>query len=177
MEATQQKIFQLEQDVFTMRNTIEELRAKQEAKEVPNYTFQSTHGKTTLSDLFEEHHSLILLHNMGKQCPYCTMWADGLNLAYERINEKTALVLSSPDSPEVQLEYAKEKDWTLPMVSLSDPSFKQDFTSVITYGGLSVFLKDERGTITLSTQTLFGPGDEFGILYHLLNLLSGEVIE
>lgn len=85
--------------------------------------------------------------------------------------------MSSPDSPEVQLEYAKEKNWTLPMVSLSDPSFKQDFTSVITYGGLSVFLKDESGTITLSTQTLFDPGDEFGILYHLLNLLPGEVIE
>lgn len=173
---SQQAIFDLEQEVFNQRNKIEELKEKQEAKEVPDYTFQTLKGEISLSDLFGDHSTLILLHNMGKQCPYCTMWADGLNLTYEQISQRTAFVLSSPDAPDVQREFAVAKNWQLPMVSLADSSFKEDFKSVITYGGLSVFLKDEEGTIKLSTQTLFGPGDEFGILYHLLNLLPGEVI-
>ncbi|HEY4822831.1 MAG TPA: hypothetical protein VIH83_04000 [Candidatus Bathyarchaeia archaeon] len=36
-------------------------------------------GKAALSTLFGKKDDLILVHNMGRSCPYCTMWADGFN--------------------------------------------------------------------------------------------------
>ena len=39
----------------------------------------SENQKIKLSQLFGTKKDLILVHNMGKSCPYCTMWAEGVN--------------------------------------------------------------------------------------------------
>lgn len=175
LRTIQKEIFQMEEERMKERNDIQKLRDTQESQPVSNYTFYTVNGETHLSELFGPHDSLLLVHNMGKSCPYCTMWADGFNTVYEKITERTAFVISSPDNPELQQFFTEERNWKTPMVSIFDDQFKRDFKDVITYGGISVFLKDSTGTIHLSTQTLFGPGDEYGILYNLLNLLPKEV--
>lgn len=171
----QEEIFQLEQEIFKKREQIQGLRKKQKRKTVQNYSFLTIDGEVKLSELFGSHDFLFLVHNMGSHCPYCTMWADGFNSTYEKIAERAALVISSPDDPIVQGKFSEEKGWFTPMVSVIDSSFKKDFEKVITYGGISLFLKDEEG-IHLYTQSLFEPGDSFGILYNVFDLLPLEVI-
>jgi predicted dithiol-disulfide oxidoreductase (DUF899 family) len=47
--------------------------------EVRNYTFTTIDGETSLLDMFGGKDRLLLIHNMGQGCRYCTLWADGFN--------------------------------------------------------------------------------------------------
>ena len=55
--------------------TIEEIIADA----VPDYTFDTDHGTTTLTDLFGGRDTLLVIHNMGQGCRYCTLWGDGIS--------------------------------------------------------------------------------------------------
>jgi hypothetical protein len=45
---------------------------------------------------------LILVHNMGQSCRYCTMWADGFNGIHPHLANRAAFALVWPDLPEGQ---------------------------------------------------------------------------
>jgi predicted dithiol-disulfide oxidoreductase (DUF899 family) len=64
-------------------------------------------GSVQLSDLFGEHEDLIVIHNMGVSCPYCTLWADGFNGLIRHLEDRAAFVMVSPDPPDIQKEFAK----------------------------------------------------------------------
>ena len=61
------------------RAKVTELRKKLDNKLVPDYTLKDPDGHpVNLHSLFGTKDDLIIIHNMGKSCPYCTLWADGL---------------------------------------------------------------------------------------------------
>ncbi|TVS08776.1 MAG: DUF899 domain-containing protein, partial [Phycisphaerales bacterium] len=47
------------------------------AEPVGEYAFTTSDGEVSLADLFAGKRDLLIIHNMGKRCSYCTMWADG----------------------------------------------------------------------------------------------------
>lgn len=66
----------------------------------------SENQKVKLSKLFGKKNDLIIIHNMSKTCPYCTMWADGFNGLLPHLEDRATFVVSSPDEPAIQKEFA-----------------------------------------------------------------------
>ena len=88
--------------------------------------FEGWSGPVRLSELFAGKRDLFVIHNMGTTCRYCTMWADGFNGVYEHLADRAAFVLATPNTPDVQKQFAKSRGWRFPMVSHAGNSFAKD---------------------------------------------------
>ena len=87
-------------------------------EEAKDCVFKDWDNKTVkLSSLFGNKGDLILIHNMGKNCPMCTMWADGFNGVLQHLEDKAAFVVVSPDGPRTQKNFAKSRGWKFKMLS------------------------------------------------------------
>ena len=73
------KLTDYRRQITAIREKMRETLAAVEPQEVQDYEFTNTEGKVRLSELFGQHEDLILIHNMGVSCSYCTLWADGYN--------------------------------------------------------------------------------------------------
>ena len=96
------KFRELETQLVELNNEIEKVRAEQTPVEVENYAFQTLNGEVTLMDLFAHRAQLLLIHIMGRQCPFCTLWADGIN-GYLPHLESVTLVSHETPSTSVSL--------------------------------------------------------------------------
>ena len=112
---TQDALASAEKELLKLKGRIAQLRKEASGESVEDYTFQSAKGELRLSELFGDSSELIVIHNMGKSCVYCTMWADGFQGLLPHISNRAAFVLTSPDSPEVQQEFAASRGWSFPM--------------------------------------------------------------
>ena len=160
--------------ISELRQKMRDVQAEVEPELVDDYEFATVDGPVTLSELFGSQSSLIVIHNMGQSCVYCTMWADGFNGVYQHLANRAAFVLTSPDAPEKQRQFADSRGWAFPIVSHQDTSFAADmgYTSE-KYGfapGISVFKKDG-DQITRVSDAHLGPGDDFCNVWHFLDLL------
>lgn len=169
------EIQKLELEIIEKKKQLAELRKGIKGEQVENYIFVTSHNKqVTLLELFGNKNELLVVHNMGKSCSYCTMWADGFNSVYHHIIKKASFVVSSPDSPADQENFAAERKWIFPMVSTKENSFKEDMGFVLegmNYPGVSVFTRDEEGKIFHHAKTFFGPGDDFCSVWSFFDLL------
>ncbi|QFT89138.1 Glyoxalase-like domain protein [Bacillus sp. THAF10] len=169
------EIQKLQEDIMEKKQRLAEMMRNVAPKKVKNYVFKSfRQGDVSLLDLFEEKDELIVVHNMGKSCMYCTTWADGLNGLYHHIRRKAAFVVSTPDSTEVQENVAAERSWVFPMVSTKDTTFKEDTGFAkdnLYYPGVSIFSKDKEGNIYKHADAPFGPGDDFCAVWPLFDML------
>ena len=59
------------------RQKMADLRRRMPPEPVKDYELKGPEGSVRLSEMFADKTDLILIHNMGSECPYCTMWADG----------------------------------------------------------------------------------------------------
>lgn len=142
---------------------------------LPEYRFQTADGAVGLAELFGDKEDLLVIHNMGRGCSYCTLWADGFNGLLPHLEDRAAVVLSSPDSPEVQRDFAGGRGWAYRMVSVADSPFAQDlgFKEGDSYWpGVSAFRKQPDGTIVRVAADYFGPGDAYCGAWHLYDLLE-----
>jgi predicted dithiol-disulfide oxidoreductase (DUF899 family) len=160
--------------IAELRSKMREIQAAMEPEVVPDYRFATPEGTTSLADLFGDKNDLIVIHNMGKSCVNCTLWADGFNGVYEHLANRAAFVVCSPDAPDVQRRFAADRGWRFPMVSHAGT----DFATTMGYRsetggwlpGVSVFRR-EAGRIERVADTRFQPGDDFCTVWHLLDLL------
>lgn len=156
-----------------------DLRRKIPHQQVSDYQLQGQDGPISLSDLFGEKEDLILVHNMGSGCSYCTMWADNFNGVAEHLQDRAAFVVVSPDSTDKQKEFAGSRGWRFPMYSAEGSTFTADMGFQSTEGGfmsgfqpgVSVFHKNADGSISRVAKDFFGPGDLYCGAWHLFNLL------
>lgn len=172
----QQKIEALSKEIYDLKKQLSDLRRERPPEVVENYSFTTSNGETTLSELFGEQQDLIVVHNMGKGCSYCTMWADGFESSLEHLQSRSAFAIASPDSPKVQKDFATGRNWTFPMISTQDNNFTSDMgyqAETHVMPGVSVFWKADDGTIYRTNQDVFGPGDDFNAVWHLFDLLKG----
>jgi predicted dithiol-disulfide oxidoreductase (DUF899 family) len=171
---TAEKIAAWRQQIAGLRQKIRETQAAVEPEPVHDYEFTTPGGSARLSQLFGARRDLFVIHNMGRSCPHCTLWADGFNGIYPHIADRAAFVVSSPDAPDVQQSFAKSRGWRFPMVSHTGISFAADMGYRSATGGwlpgVSVFHRDGSGVVRLA-DTGFQPGDDFCALWHLFDLL------
>ena len=161
------------QQIGALREKVRELQSSIEPVPVEDYVLQSGDGEVRLSDLFGDKDHLFVIHNMGASCPYCTLWADGLNGVLPHLENRAAFVVCSPDSPEQQTKFAQSRNWQFRMLSHQGSSFAQDMGYRGEDGwmpGVSVFAR-KNGRVVRVSDTSFGPGDDFCAVWHLLDLM------
>jgi predicted dithiol-disulfide oxidoreductase (DUF899 family) len=174
------KLADYRRQIAAIREKMRDTLATVEPQEVQDYEFATVAGQVRLSSLFGDHEDLILIHNMGRSCAYCTLWADGYNGIHQHVITRAAFAVSSPDRPDVQQEFARRRGWQFPMVSHVGSSFAADMGYVSPKGGwipgVSVF-KRNGARIARVSDTSFSPGDDYCTLWHFFDLLPGGVGE
>lgn len=174
-----ERIDELEAEIAERKEELAELYRTRDHEVVDDYELRRSTGETVLlSELFGDHDDLVLVHNMGSQCNYCTMWADGFVGQAPYIEDRAAFVVCSPDEPEVQREFAESRDWSFEMVSAAGTSFVEDmgFAEDGSYTpGVSTFHRDDDGTITRIASRVFGPRDDFNAAWNVFDLLADGV--
>ena len=169
------KIEAIEKQLYELKQELTKERQKAKPQPVKDYSFKTAKGKATLSQLFGKADDLIVIHNMGKSCNYCTMWADGINGYLKHLTRRAPVVLVSPDTPAAQAKHAKLRGWKLKMVSDRGGDFTPDmgFKSQEGYGpGVSTFHRRKNGNIVRTGKAWFGPGDDFCPPWHFFDLLD-----
>ena len=175
-EKSDKKLRKISEEIAELRKKYIKISARQAGMDVSDYILKDTDGNDVkLSEMFGDKDNLILIHNMGKACSYCTLWADGFSGSAYYIEKKAAFVLVSPDAPEVQKEFAASRGWKFRTYSAAGTTFIADmgyYTEAEGYWpGCSVFHKDVDGKITRISKDYFGPGDFYSAPWHFFDLL------
>ncbi len=177
----EQEIGALEKEMLEMKKKLAELKRGLPRKEISDYDLIGRDGQTVkLSEMFGSHDELILIHNMGKGCPYCTLWADEFNGALGHLENRASFALVSPDDHNVQKEFASGRGWKFRMYSGKGSSFIKDMGFERTEGsyspGVSTFLKED-GKIFRTAKDFFGPHDNYCGVWHIFDLLPRGINE
>lgn len=165
--------------IASIREEMRALQAEVEPQVVEDYELTGWDGPVRLSQMFGDKTNLILIHNMGRGCSSCTMWADGFNGVYDHLASRAAFVVSSPDPVEVQKEFAAGRGWRFPMVSHAGTTFaldlgyrRPDASHGGYWPGVSAFRKEGERILRMSDAEL-GPMDDFCVYYHLMEMIPG----
>jgi predicted dithiol-disulfide oxidoreductase (DUF899 family) len=163
-----------------------------------NYTFDSPTGKKSLADLFGSHSQLIVYHFMfdptwSQGCKSCSFIADHYNGAVVHLAHRDISFVTVSKAPVEKLEaFRKRMGWTFPWVSGGSNDFGRDFGVSFTdqeladgdgfynfnrkpypireLPGLSVFYKDEQGTIYHTYSTYARGLDNFLTAYQYMDV-------
>lgn len=170
------KLKKISDEIADLRKKYIKLISKQAETDVQDYTLKTRDGSDIrLSEMFGENEFLIVIHNMGKACSYCTLWADGFSGVSYYIEKKASFALVSPDTPEVQKEFAESRGWKFNMYSAAGSSFTADMGYYTETGGYwpgcSVFQKNSDGSIRRVAKDFFGPGDFYSAPWHFFDLI------
>jgi predicted dithiol-disulfide oxidoreductase (DUF899 family) len=173
------QVLSLDNQLQELKRRIATLRRQRPAEEVGDYLLKHWSGaQVPLSHLFGGKQSLILIHNMGNSCSYCTMWADGFNGMFAHLSDRAAFAVTSPDEPAEQRAFAESRGWRFPMYSVQGTSLAKDMGFESRDDGLmpgvSIFQKSS-GKIVRVNQAQFGPGDDFCPIWHFFELLPSGV--
>lgn len=169
-------IKEIEKQIYDLQVELSKLRKENPPESVADHAFNGWNGPVSLSQLFEGHDELIVVHNMGKRCNYCTLWADGLTGFVPHIRTRAAIVLVNGDPTDVQKKVAESRGWNFTLVQDADTTFSREMGYFGEDGpepGVSTFKKLPDGSIVRTNTTNFGPGDVFCPIWHLWDLLDG----
>jgi predicted dithiol-disulfide oxidoreductase (DUF899 family) len=163
-----------------------------------HYAFDGPNGKETLADLFEGRSQLIVYHFMfgpdwDAGCKSCSFWADGFERMIPHLAARDTTMIAVSRAPPSKLEAFKQRmGWTFDWLSSQESDFNYDFAVTFTpqeitaghqrynfgttgFGaeeapGISVFYRDEAGSI-FHTYSCFARGlDMMNAAYHYLDL-------
>ena len=175
-----QRIAQLEAQLRETRQELVGLLRLDPPEPVEDALFAVEGGELRLSELFGSHDVLILAHNMGKQCPWCTLWMDGFQGLLPHLAQRAAFAVCSPDAPVEQAAFAAARGWAVRMVQDASGDFtramgyrvpSEDGEGEALWPGYSVFHKAADGALTRTAHDFWGPGDPYCGLWHFLDLL------
>lgn len=174
------QVDELEYELQDIKRRLAELRRQRPPEEVDDYKFRDAAGReVALSSLFGDRGELILIHNMGRDCSSCTMWADGFTGLLPHLESRAAFAVTSPDEPLAQEEFRRSRGWNFPLYSARGTSFIVDMGfeggECGLMPGVSVFSKDGDGRIFRVGRAEFGPGDDFCAVWHFFDLLPRGV--
>jgi predicted dithiol-disulfide oxidoreductase (DUF899 family) len=162
------------------------------------YVFEGGGGSRTLADLFGAHSQLVVQHFMfapdwNEGCKSCSFWADQFDRMIPHLAARDTALVAISRAPLQKLEAFKARmGWTFPWLSSADTDFNYDHAvsfkpdeiqsgdKIYNFGtsgfgveeapGISVFYRDEAGTI-FHTYSCFARGlDMMNAAYHYLDL-------
>lgn len=166
------EIQQTEQQIAALIKKLNELRREHCGDAVHNYTFNTLDGEVPLLDLFADHKRLLLIHNMGQGCRYCTLWADGFNGLLSHLESAMSVVLVSKDAPDVQREFANSRGWRFRLASHGGGDYIREQSVAPGEDNTpgAVVYEREGDTIFRRNSCVFGPGDIYCSMWSLLGL-------
>ena len=167
---TTSKIADIER--YELNKELNDLRRNNEGTEVKNYSFSTLDGNTNLLDLFGEKDTLLVIHNMGQGCRYCTLWADGLNGFVQHLESTLSLVLVSKDTPETQRQFANSRGWRFKLASHGGGDYINEQTVMEGSGNMpgAVVYERKGQAIYRKNACVFGPGDLYCSLWQFLGM-------
>ena len=173
-------IAKLTMAVIEAKGALREAQAKAEPQPVDDWELKNPDGSAVrLSELFGDKCDLILVHNMGKSCVYCTHWADGFRGHAEALNDRASFVLCSNDEPQVMEEFTTSRGWNYRCVSGAGSEFAKTMGYADDAGnphpGISAFHKTDDGTIVRTGTSPLGPGDDFCPTWAMFDMLKDGV--
>lgn len=159
-----------------------EARKKRPKEPVEDYVLKDGDSRDVrLSELFGAKDDLIVVHNMGANCIYCTVWADGITGLLPHLSDRAALVVCSPDAPEVQRRFAAKRGWNFTMVSSIESPFPQEMgfwgegPDAGPWPGVSTFHREPDGSIHRIAKIFLGSADGQSAMWPVLELLENGV--
>lgn len=166
-------------EVMEAKNKLREAIAAAAPERVEDWELKRLDGSAVrLSELFGDKSELLVIHNMGKHCNYCSLWADGMIGYADHLQERCAFVLCSNDDPTTAKAFAKERGWDYPVVSGAGSGFAKAMGYADEKGnphpGVSAFHKNSDGSIMRTGDMPFGPGDDFCAVWPMLDLIKGN---
>ena len=161
----------LEASLYEQTLALNELKKQRRGTPVPDYTFESLLGPVTLSQLFGAHDRLLVIHNMGQACRYCTLWGDGFNGFLPHLESALSVVLVSKDAPELQQTFAHSRGWRFRMASHRGTTYleEQAVQGQGNYPGAVAYRREGEQIYRLG-DAAFGPGDLYCSQWNLLGL-------
>lgn len=165
-------IAELEMQIYELTMKLNKLRQSAKGDKVKNYPFLTQAGETSLLELFGTSNTLLLVHNMGQGCRYCTLWADGFNGFLPHLESAMSVVLVSKDPPELQRQFANSRGWRFRLASHGGGDYMTE-QAVIDGGGNmpgAVVYTRDGSTVRRKNAVAFGPGDRFCSAWNLLAL-------
>jgi predicted dithiol-disulfide oxidoreductase (DUF899 family) len=197
--AARKALLAKEKEFNRLRDQISaERRALPWVKIDKSYVFDGPDGKVTLADLFDGRSQLVIYHLMfhpdwKSACKSCSFWVDSLPAQLEHIHQRDVSVAAISRARIATIEaYKKRQGWTIPWVSSSENDFNHDFGVSFTKAeveagkveynyttggysneelpGISVFFKDEDGTIFHTYSTYARGLDMLNATYHYLDI-------
>ena len=167
-----EEIQAIERDIYELTEKLNELRKANPPEAIPNYDFETQQGSASLLELFGDKDKLLVIHNMGQGCRYCTLWADGFNGFVPHLESAMALVLVSKDPPALQRKFANDRGWKFRLASHGGGAYIQEQT--VTPGEKNspgAILYERKGDkIFRKNSCEFGPGDLYCSMWGLLGL-------
>ena len=139
---------------------------------IPAYTFETLGGAVTLADMFGDHNKLMVIHNMGQACRYCTLWADGINGFLPHLESAFSVYLVSKDSVDTQRRMANSRGWRFQMASHGGGTYIQEQSVVPKQNNMPGVVVYQRSgdQILRMGSAVFGPGDLYCSIWNLLAL-------
>jgi len=179
ISAMNEEIERLSKEVQEAKERLREAQKRAEPQPVEDWELRTTDGgPVRLSELFGDKDDLLVAHNMGKGCSYCTLWADGFRGFKDHLENRAAFVLCSDDEPATVKEFAASRDWNFRCVSGAGSDFKAAMNMADEKGkpwpGVSAFKKKPDGSIVRTGFAYFGPGDDFCAVWPMFDLFQGE---
>ncbi len=166
------EIADIEGQIFKLTEKLNELRGQSDGTEVRNYGFETLNGTTTLLDLFGTQDKLLVIHNMGQGCRYCTLWADGLNGFVPHLESTMSLVLVSKDAPDLQRRFANSRGWRFNLASHGGGEYIREQTVMEGSNNMpgAVVYERKGDAIYRKNACIFGPGDLYCPMWILLGM-------
>ncbi len=173
------KIAELEREISEKKRHLAELRRTHQREPVKNHVLTGKDGrKQRLRQLFGRHRDLVVVHQIGRDSPYCRLWADGFNGLLPHLEQRTAFVVVSPDQPAVQRQIADERGWEFAMLSDTSGEFSEAMgfkTGEQWESGVSTFATTDDGHLERVAHRQFTPRDDFCPVWHFFDLLDGGI--
>lgn len=166
------EIAKLEMRIMKLNGKLQALKKSYVGPEVPNYTFATQSGAVSLLDLFGDRDRLLIIHNMGQGCRYCTLWADGFNGFLPHLENAMSVVLVSRDDPELQRRFANSRGWRFRLASHGGGDYIREQTVMEGQNNMpgAVVYQREGDVIRRRNAAIFGPGDLYCAMWSLLGL-------
>ena len=166
------EIRDIEQKIHTLMERLAKLQQSNRGNEVINYSFSTIEGEINLLDLFGEKDKLLLIHNMGQGCRYCTLWADGFNGFLPHLESTISVVLVSKDTPQLQRKFANSRGWRFRLASHGGGEYIQEQSVMKDSNNMpgAVVYERDGDKIYRKNDCVFGPGDIYCSMWSLLGL-------
>ena len=172
------RVHELQIEIMKLKQTLAQEIASREPDVVEDWELTNLDGsKVMLSGLFGDKEELLVIHNMGRGCHYCSLWGDTMIGIAKHLQQRCGFVLCSNDPAEVIAEFRALRGWDYPCVSGDGSGFAKAMGYMNDEGGplpgVSAFHKKADGTLVRTAHGSFGPGDDFCAVWPMLDLIRG----